>query len=223
MAGDEEAVAALRDSGEDLWVFGYGSILWKNGEVERTAEVPAIVRGYRRRFWQGSPCHRGTPERPGIVVSIYGRSEWKSLDIDTVDHDQFDNDSNPRDEDWIVYGRAFRVTDAYKQIVFDYLVARESGGFDPVCLPLYAPDGTTVVAQRAITFAAPPSTVNFTGFLTHAQIAERILSCVGPSGSNTEYAKRLHETLVADGFPDPHVSAVVRHIDKLQSAEKSSQ
>lgn len=99
---------------KDLWVFGYGSIIWKNSEVERSEELPAYIHGYKRRFWQNSPDHRGTCESPGLVVSIYPPREWDRLNIDDQDLKQFPD--NERDE-WSVHGRAFRVTPAYRDKV----------------------------------------------------------------------------------------------------------
>ena len=51
------------------WVFAYGSLIWRPG-FEWTECQKAYLRGWTRRFWQGSPDHRGTPIAPGRVVTL---------------------------------------------------------------------------------------------------------------------------------------------------------
>ena len=52
-----------------LWVFGYGSLVWKPGFQHGQTAV-GHIEGLARRFWQGNETHRGTPGRPGRVATL---------------------------------------------------------------------------------------------------------------------------------------------------------
>ncbi len=56
-------------SEEPLYVFGYGSLVWRPG-VEHVECHTLCLRGFRRAFHQGSTDHRGTPGAPGRVVTL---------------------------------------------------------------------------------------------------------------------------------------------------------
>ena len=55
--------------GTDLWVFGYGSLMW-NPEFPYAERRQALLRGYHRRFCVYSHRYRGTPDRPGLVLGL---------------------------------------------------------------------------------------------------------------------------------------------------------
>lgn len=85
---------------ESVWLFGYGSLIYKV-DFPFLEQRPASIRGWERRFWQASHDHRGTPESPGRVVTLV------------------------ESPDAVCQGMAFRVSPH----VFEHLDVREKNGY----------------------------------------------------------------------------------------------
>ena len=62
-------IAALRDDGQPVWIFAYGSLLW-DAELRDAATEPALLYGYHRSFCLLSYDYRGTAAKPGLTLGL---------------------------------------------------------------------------------------------------------------------------------------------------------
>jgi cation transport protein ChaC len=166
-------------TGRELWIFGYGSLLWRPAfaHAERRA---GWLEGWARRFWQGSPDHRGGRERPGRVVTLVPEADARC------------------------WGLVYRVEPARRDEVLEALDRRESGGFERRELEVRL-HGAAGGVRTALVYVAPPGNPNYLGPAPLDAIAAQVRRSSGPSGSNTDYVLRLAACLRELGAEDPHV------------------
>jgi cation transport protein ChaC len=69
MAALMEGILSRHDMTQDLWVFGYGSLIW-NPAFEFEEKKAALLRGWHRRFCLKMTMGRGTPELPGLMLAL---------------------------------------------------------------------------------------------------------------------------------------------------------
>ena len=104
------------DRRESLWLFAYGSIIFKV-DFDYIEKRPASIDHFSRRFWQGSHDHRGTITTPGRVVTLVPDINARCL------------------------GMAYRITPA----IFQHLDYREKNGYLRRQTPLHFDDGSSEI------------------------------------------------------------------------------
>ena len=148
---------------EERWVFGYGSLMWRPGfpYVERQA---AILHGRRRAFCIYSVHHRGTYERPGLVLGLAAGGATR--------------------------GMAYRVADADWARVHGYLVEREqpTETYVEAIRHVRLADGRRV---EAVVFLSDLRHPQWAGALSLERQAELIAGASGLSGRNVDYLRDL--------------------------------
>jgi cation transport regulator ChaC len=177
---DERRRDARRRS---LWIFGYGSLVWRP-DLPHAERRVACLDGWTRRFWQGSTDHRGVPGAPGRVVTL----------VESPGHR--------------CSGVAYRVGPADRDAVLDRLDRREQGGYErrEVTVSL-RPRGARAESGRtvdALVYVAGPGNPNYLGPASLETIAAQVLAARGPSGDNVEYVLRLAVALRALGLLEEH-------------------
>lgn len=66
------------DQHDAVWLFAYGSLIFK-ADFPWQQRRPASIMHWQRRFWQGSHDHRGTPEKPGRVVTLVPQQDARCV------------------------------------------------------------------------------------------------------------------------------------------------
>lgn len=101
------------------------------------------------------------------------------------------------------------------------MTKRERDGFNANWIPIYRytkdGKGEEIITKKGVTFVANIDNDNFGGFIGHEKIADIVSTHVGHNGDNFEYAAKLHQALVDDGHPDPHISAIMSLINDKSS------
>lgn len=164
-------------SGQPVWLFAYGSLIWRP-DFPFLDQTLAAACGWSRRFWQGSHDHRGTPDSPGRVVTLV------------------------RDVSASCAGVAYLLDTETLTATFEALDHREKNGYARESIMLDA--GSRGIID-AVVYRAPPGNPAWLGDAPIPSLAAQIAASSGPSGHNADYLFGLAQALRSRGIDDPHV------------------
>lgn len=186
--------------GPSVWIFGYGSLVWRPAFPHRAARK-AWISGFVRRFWQGSTDHRGLPGRPGRVVTIVPE-----------DHPELARERQFVHEipsDGRCWGTAYQVSSSEAAAVLDALDHRERGGYRRLEVDIgLAEEPTALERVAGLVYMAGPENEDYLGPATLEAIARQVAAARGPSGPNADYVFELAEALRRMQVVDGHVFAL---------------
>jgi glutathione-specific gamma-glutamylcyclotransferase len=175
------------DPDGDLWVFGYGSLMWRPG-FEFIAQVPARLIGEHRALCVYSFDHRGTPEKPGLVLGL--------------------------DRGGACRGIAFRVAAGLRGRTIAYLRGREQTThvYREVMRSVWL-DNEARERVSALTYVVDRGHVQYAGRLPLAEQLRIVQQGHGRSGNNRDYVLATVRAIEAQGFRDPqlHQLAMMLH------------
>jgi glutathione-specific gamma-glutamylcyclotransferase len=172
----------------DLWVFGYGSLMWRPG-FDVLERVPAKLIGMHRALCVFSFVHRGTPERPGLVLGL--------------------------DRGGMCRGIAFRVAAAARDETIAYLRAREQ--VTSVYLETMRRIELEDEARRqvrALCYTVDRGHVQYAGRLTVDESVHYVRQGHGRSGHNRDYVLETVRALEALGYRESELHLIA---DRLKS------
>ena len=176
---------------QDFWVFGYGSLMWRPG-FDFTESEPALIRGFHRSLCVFSFVHRGTPERPGLVLGL--------------------------DRGGSCHGMAFRVDAARRNDVLAYLRGREQ----VTHVYRETEKRLLLLASRrkvmAVTYLVDRSHRQYAGPLTMTELARLVRQGRGISGACLDYVHNTLAHLRDMDIRDERLEHLVRELGNQEAA-----
>jgi len=176
----------------DLWVFGYGSLMWRPG-FDAVERVPARLMGLHRALCVFSFVHRGTPEKPGLVLGL--------------------------DRGGMCRGIAYRVAAAKRDSTIAYLRGREQ--VTSVYLETVRRIELEDEARRqvrALAYIVDRGHVQYAGRLTVEQSVHYVRQGHGRSGNNRDYVIETVRALEALGYRETDLHLIA---DGLKGGQES--
>ena len=179
----------------DLWVFGYGSLMWRPG-FAFIEQVPARLIGEHRALCVYSFDHRGTPEKPGLVLGL--------------------------DRGGACRGIAFRVAASLRDRTVDYLRSREqtTNVYREVMRSVWL-DNAARQRVGALTYVVDRGHVQYAGRLALSEQLRIVQQGRGRSGNNRDYVLSAVRAIEAQGFRDGQLHQLARMLHEESRSHRA--
>jgi cation transport protein ChaC len=181
-APNREALLANWPPSQDLWIFGYASLIWRP-EFEILEKHPTKVQGWHRALKMWSRLYRGTPECPGLVFALLSGGSCQGLVFRTP---------------------ARQVRQTIEQL---WLREMPNSVYTTRWLQCPTPQGPV----NALAFTLPRSSPSYTGNLSPEQYQHIFQNATGRYGTTLDYAKETFHSLKQQGIHDKALEALLRH------------
>jgi len=175
-----QRVLAQWGGGEDLWVFGYASLIWRP-EFQASEHRPALVGGWHRALRMRSRVNRGTPQVPGLVFALLPGGSCR--------------------------GMAYRIPRDRVEVELERLWAREmpTGVYDPRLLTTRTAQGPV----RALTFTLSRRSPACLPPLDDDTLLAILRTARGRFGTTLEYLIETAMALRSCGIQDREIERLV--------------
>ena len=183
---DADGDATARETAPpEFWVFGYGSLLWKQG-FPYLREERARLEGYHRALCIFSWRHRGTEEQPGLVLGLEGGGACD--------------------------GMAYLVAESDREATTRYLRDREltTNVYLERMLPVRLVDEGRDV--RCLTYVVDPTHQQYAAPMPLDEAVERIRNATGIGGPNRDYVLNTIDKLHEAGIDDPSLAEIAEKL-----------
>ena len=173
----------------DVWLFGYGSLIW-NPLFEYEAKEVAMLHGWHRSFCLRTIAGRGCEETPGRMLSLEpgGFASGVALRL-------------PKD----------KVDEELRIIWIREMV---TGAYTPTWADVTLPDGRQITA---LAFVADPSHPYYESNSDVPHIARFIAAASGPMGTNADYVQKLQSALVDCNVKDSYIENLAAELTRLSA------
>jgi len=177
-----EAMLTVHGHG-DLWIFGYGSLMW-NPEFDFDVHRVATIYGYHRQFCLWSRINRGTPDQPGLVLTLERGGSCRGI--------------------------AYRLRSDTAREQLSNLWRREMsmGSYIPRWLDCHAGSDRF----EAMGFVVNRRCTGYAGKLPIDTMVQAIATARGKYGSSAEYLFRTEHTLEQHGIRDERVRHLAERV-----------